>query len=51
MTALRPFRFGVNMVVPESRAKWVEKCRRAEQLGYDVIGVPITSEWLRRFRP
>jgi probable F420-dependent oxidoreductase len=35
----RPFRFGVNMVVPESRANWVEKCRRAEEFGYDVIGV------------
>ncbi|GAA5050256.1 LLM class F420-dependent oxidoreductase [Nocardia callitridis] len=39
MTAQRPFRFGVNMVVPGSRAAWIEKCRRAEELGYDVVGV------------
>ncbi|MEV0298453.1 LLM class F420-dependent oxidoreductase [Nocardia sp. NPDC050710] len=39
MTVQREFRFGVNMVVPESRAAWVEKCRRAEELGFDVIGV------------
>ncbi|WP_109530148.1 TIGR03621 family F420-dependent LLM class oxidoreductase [Nocardia aurea] len=39
MTAQRGFRFGVNMVVPKSRAAWVEKCRRAEELGYDVIGI------------
>ncbi|MER6790464.1 TIGR03621 family F420-dependent LLM class oxidoreductase [Amycolatopsis mediterranei] len=31
------FRFGVNMVVPDSRAAWVEKCRKAEDLGYDVL--------------
>ncbi|WP_081911160.1 LLM class F420-dependent oxidoreductase [Amycolatopsis vancoresmycina] len=31
------FRFGVNMVVPGSRAAWVEKCRKAEDLGYDVV--------------
>ncbi|MFB7723596.1 LLM class F420-dependent oxidoreductase [Nocardia sp. NPDC056100] len=35
-----PFRFGVNMIAPSSRASWIEKCRRAEQLGFDVIGVP-----------
>ncbi|WP_425296721.1 LLM class flavin-dependent oxidoreductase [Nocardia abscessus] len=39
MTAQRPFRFGVNMVVPEFRSNWIEKCRRAEELGFDVIGV------------
>lgn len=27
------------MVVPQSRDEWVRKCRRAEDLGYDVIGV------------
>lgn len=32
------FRFGINMVVPATRAEWVEKCRKAEDLGYDVIG-------------
>lgn len=35
---MRPFRFGVDLVVPGSRAEWVEKCRRAEDLGYDVVG-------------
>jgi probable F420-dependent oxidoreductase len=35
----REFRFGVNMFVPSSRAEWVAKCRKAEELGYDVIGV------------
>ncbi|MFC9993971.1 TIGR03621 family F420-dependent LLM class oxidoreductase [Nocardia sp. NPDC127526] len=35
-----PFRFGVNLLAPTSRAAWVEKCRRAEKLGFDVIGVP-----------
>ncbi|MBH0780791.1 TIGR03621 family F420-dependent LLM class oxidoreductase [Nocardia bovistercoris] len=39
MTAQRAFRFGVNMAIPTSRGKWVEKCRRAEELGFDVIGV------------
>lgn len=31
------FRFGVNMIVPDSRAAWVEKCRKVEELGYDVL--------------
>ncbi|WP_024805070.1 TIGR03621 family F420-dependent LLM class oxidoreductase [Nocardia sp. BMG51109] len=35
-----PFRFGVNLLAAESRAEWIEKCRRAEELGYDVISVP-----------
>ncbi|MGW4849118.1 LLM class F420-dependent oxidoreductase [Nocardia brasiliensis] len=39
MTAQRAFRFGVNMVAPDSRTLWIEKCRRAEELGFDVIGV------------
>ncbi|ATL67202.1 TIGR03621 family F420-dependent LLM class oxidoreductase [Nocardia terpenica] len=34
-----PFRFGVNLS-SASRTMWVEKCRKAEELGYDVIGVP-----------
>ncbi|WP_158879540.1 TIGR03621 family F420-dependent LLM class oxidoreductase [Amycolatopsis anabasis] len=34
-----PFRFGVNMLVPSSREEWVAKCRRAEELGYDVVTV------------
>ncbi|MEU5258458.1 LLM class F420-dependent oxidoreductase [Amycolatopsis sp. NPDC021455] len=37
MTGEKPFRFGVNMVVPDSRAAWVEKCRKVEDLGYDVL--------------
>lgn len=32
-------RFGVNMMVPAERDAWVDKCRRAEELSYDVIGV------------
>jgi probable F420-dependent oxidoreductase len=39
MNSPTEFRFGVNMGVPESRDDWVRKCRRAEELGYDVIGV------------
>ncbi|MEU6762907.1 TIGR03621 family F420-dependent LLM class oxidoreductase [Streptomyces sp. NPDC046853] len=33
----RPFRFGVNMVTPCTGDEWRVKCRRAEQLGYDVV--------------
>ncbi|WP_200300792.1 LLM class F420-dependent oxidoreductase [Streptomyces adelaidensis] len=36
----RPFRFGVNLLSPTSAEEWRAKCRRAEQLGYDVILVP-----------
>ncbi|MFP3986190.1 LLM class F420-dependent oxidoreductase [Streptomyces sp. E11-3] len=36
----RPFRFGVNMIQPSTGDAWRAKCRRAEQLGYDVILVP-----------
>ncbi|WP_216587519.1 LLM class F420-dependent oxidoreductase [Streptomyces brasiliscabiei] len=36
----RPFRFGVNLLSPTSGEEWRAKCRRAEQLGYDVILVP-----------
>lgn len=36
----RPFRFGVNLVDPASAGEWRAKCRRAEELGYDVILVP-----------
>ena len=38
MPGEKQFRFGVNMVVPGSRTAWVEKCRKAEDLGFDVIG-------------
>ncbi|MEU6671866.1 LLM class F420-dependent oxidoreductase [Streptomyces sp. NPDC046727] len=36
----RPFRFGVNLLTPAPAAEWRTKCRRAEELGYDVILVP-----------
>jgi probable F420-dependent oxidoreductase len=32
-----PFRFGVNMLTPAPADEWRAKCRRAEELGYDVI--------------
>ena len=34
------FRFGVNLTVSASRAEWIDKCRTAEDLGYDVLCVP-----------
>ncbi|WP_030566767.1 TIGR03621 family F420-dependent LLM class oxidoreductase [Streptomyces aureocirculatus] len=36
----RPFRFGVDLLTPSSAKEWRAKCRRAEDLGYDVILVP-----------
>ncbi|WCN06141.1 TIGR03621 family F420-dependent LLM class oxidoreductase [Streptomyces sp. M92] len=36
----RPYRFGVNLTVPAPAEGWSAKCRRAEELGYDVIQVP-----------
>jgi probable F420-dependent oxidoreductase len=39
MTGEKPFRFGVNMVVPGSRSEWAGKCRKVEDLGYDVLSV------------
>ncbi|MFH8368276.1 LLM class F420-dependent oxidoreductase [Streptomyces sp. NPDC018031] len=39
MSLQRPFRFGVNMFVAGSRREWSAKCRRAEELGFDVVGV------------
>src|SRR5689334_3204339 len=36
----RPFRFGVNLLAPAPLEEWRAKCRRAEELGYDVILVP-----------
>lgn len=35
----RPFRFGVGMTTTATRKDWIDKCRRAEDLGYDVVGV------------
>lgn len=37
---VKQFRFGVNMRPTGSRRSWIDKCRRAESLGFDVIGVP-----------
>jgi probable F420-dependent oxidoreductase len=34
------FRFGVSLWSIGGRAQWMGKCRRAEELGYDVITVP-----------
>lgn len=31
------FRFGVNLFAPASRVRWIDKCRRAEDLGFDVL--------------
>jgi len=36
---MRSFRFGVALSVPGSRTEWMAKCRQAEDLGYDVVGV------------
>ncbi|MFC5218106.1 LLM class F420-dependent oxidoreductase [Streptomyces coerulescens] len=36
----RPFRFGVNLLTSAPADEWRAKCRRAEELGYDVILVP-----------
>ncbi|WP_328859896.1 LLM class F420-dependent oxidoreductase [Streptomyces sp. NBC_00306] len=36
----RPFRIAVNMLTPTDGPEWRRKCRRAEELGYDVIQVP-----------
>lgn len=33
-------RFGVSLTTLEDRASWMDKCRRAEDLGYHVITVP-----------
>ncbi|MFF9199418.1 TIGR03621 family F420-dependent LLM class oxidoreductase [Streptomyces sp. NPDC014779] len=32
-----PFRFAVNMLAPGSAEEWRTRCRRAEELGYDLI--------------
>jgi len=36
----RSFRFGVNLLTSAPADEWRAKCRRAEELGYDVILVP-----------
>jgi hypothetical protein len=35
----RAFRFGVALRSAESRGEWMDKCRTAEDLGYDTIAV------------
>jgi probable F420-dependent oxidoreductase len=38
---VRPFRFGVVLISEGcTRAEWAAKCRRAEDLGYDVVAAP-----------
>ncbi|MFF3500727.1 LLM class F420-dependent oxidoreductase [Streptomyces sp. NPDC003247] len=36
----RPFRFGASLIEPASAGEWRAKCRRVEELGYDVLLVP-----------
>ncbi|RSM85685.1 TIGR03621 family F420-dependent LLM class oxidoreductase [Kibdelosporangium aridum] len=35
----RPFRFGVALFTPSTRAEWVSKLRTAEELGYDIVSI------------
>jgi probable F420-dependent oxidoreductase len=37
---MKPFRFGVNVWGAHSRAEWVSKARRVEELGYSTLTVP-----------
>lgn len=37
---MKPFRFGVNVWGARSRAEWMDKARKAEDLGYSVFTVP-----------
>lgn len=37
--AERPFRFGVGMTGVTTRSGWIDKCRKAEDLGFDVVAV------------
>jgi probable F420-dependent oxidoreductase len=37
---MKPFRFGVNVWGARSRAEWVGKARRVEELGYSTLTVP-----------
>ncbi|WP_280342893.1 TIGR03621 family F420-dependent LLM class oxidoreductase [Nocardia abscessus] len=39
LTHGRAFRFGVVLSAETSRSEWIDKCRKAEDLGYDTIGV------------
>src|SRR5258708_24232120 len=37
---MKPFRFGVNVWRAQSRAEWVEKARKIEELGYGILTAP-----------
>src|SRR5258708_46904 len=37
---MKPFRFGVNLRAADSRADWVAKARKLEDLGYSTLLVP-----------
>jgi probable F420-dependent oxidoreductase len=37
---MKPFRFGINSRDAGSRAEWVDKARKAEDLGYSALNVP-----------
>ncbi|PYO29138.1 MAG: hypothetical protein DMD86_15315 [Candidatus Rokuibacteriota bacterium] len=37
---MTPFRFGVSIGKAESRAEWVDKARKLEDLGYSTLTVP-----------
>lgn len=37
---MRKFRFGAGLRLAEDGRDWVDKCRRAQELGYDAITVP-----------
>ncbi|MEX1651761.1 hypothetical protein ABZ960_00930 [Streptomyces pseudovenezuelae] len=47
----RPFRFAVNLTAAATDEDWRSKCRRAEELGYDVILVPTQGSAGRHRRP
>ena len=40
MTALRPFRFGVEMMAPFPGSSWADSARELEALGYSTLFVP-----------
>jgi alkanesulfonate monooxygenase SsuD/methylene tetrahydromethanopterin reductase-like flavin-dependent oxidoreductase (luciferase family) len=46
---MKTFRFGVNVGPSRSRAEWVEKARKLEDLGYATLTVPDhLTDFLRR---
>src|SRR5437762_152281 len=40
MSAVRPFRFGVQILTPAATPGWLDRARAAESLGYSVVSVP-----------